>query len=306
MNEGFIILHRQLLSWEWFDDSNTLHLWIYCLLRANSEECRWHGIVIPRGSFLTSLDKISKETSLTVRQIRTSTAKLKATGELTIKTTNKYSIVTICKYDSYNSLKTLSDKQNDKLVDKLIDKQNDKQATTNNNINNIDNNFIQEDKEKETKVSTKKKEVDELFEECWKAYRRKGSKKEAFEVWKKLTDAEKSVIPSHIKSYVSTRELQYQKDFQRYLSHKIFNTVVFQGNQAVYDPDIFSNSNEYKPITDGDHQWWNEKRKCLMFNGYIHMLNDGYTAETRPDGAKIAHNMYEWIWSKEKKEWIKQ
>ena len=88
------------------------------------------------------------------------------------------------------------------------------------------------------------------------------------------------------------------KNLQTYINQRAWE--YYSEGYENYNPE------EYHPIVDGDHQWWNEKRKCLMFNGYTHMLNDGYTAETRPDGAKIAHNMYEWIWSKEKKEWIKQ
>lgn len=83
---------------------------------------------------------------------------------------------------------------------------------------------------------------DELFEECWKAYRRKGSKKKSLEYWTKLKDKEKSSVLSHIKAYVASREVQYQKDFERYLRDKIFTTVVYQGSKMVYDP------------TEGNHE----------------------------------------------------
>ena len=76
----------------------------------------------------------------------------------------------------------------------------------------------------------------DVFEECWVAYKRKGSKKKSLEYWKKLTDTEKQNVLPHIKAYVSTRDLQYQKDFERYLRDKIFQTVVFSGNNVVYDP----------------------------------------------------------------------
>lgn len=77
---------------------------------------------------------------------------------------------------------------------------------------------------------------DELFEECWKAYRRKGVKKPAKEQWKKLSDKEKELVLPHIKAYVSTREVQFQKDFERYLRDKLFNEVVYGNNKIVYDP----------------------------------------------------------------------
>jgi hypothetical protein len=36
------------------------------------------------------------------------------------------------------------------------------------------------------------------------------------------------------------------------------------------------------------------------------MLDDGYTADNRPDGAKVKWQMYSWIWNSITKEWIKK
>lgn len=109
------------------------------------------------------------------------------------------------------------------------------------NINNLcgvvsvpkKNNSIEYNRE-EKKKNTKEKE--ELFETCWKAYRRKGVKKTAKSQWDKLNDEEKSLVLPHIKHYVATREVQYQKDFERYLRDKLFNEVVYDKNKVVYDP----------------------------------------------------------------------
>ena len=43
-----------------------------------------------------------------------------------------------------------------------------------------------------------------------------------------------------------------------------------------------------------------------MFNGHVEMINDGYTDETRPDGARAAWNMYEWTWSRAQRQWVKK
>ena len=115
MNTGFIKLHRSLVEWEWYQDSNTMRLFLHCLLKANYTEKKWQGKTIPRGSFLTGLDVLASELNLTQRKIRTSLTKLKTTGELTIKTTNKGSIVSVCNYDTYQSLDQETDnKPNDK------------------------------------------------------------------------------------------------------------------------------------------------------------------------------------------------
>ena len=161
--------------------------------------------------------------------------------------------------------------------------------------------------------ATKKRDVkdivpvaQELFEVCWQAYNKKGSKQTAFAAWCKLNDDERQQVMPHIKQYVASRERQYQKDFERYLRDRTFMEVIIRGNQTIYDPQQVEEANVYRPTVDGVFQWWNEKRQCLMFNGHVEMINDGYTDETRPDGARAAWNMYEWMWSKKQRKWIKQ
>lgn len=87
------------------------------------------------------------------------------------------------------------------------------------------------------KPEKKAKEKDELFEDAWILFNRKGSKKKASEQWHKLTEDEKKAAIEHIPMYVSTRELQYQKDFERYLRDKCFNNIVFHKGLVIFDPN---------------------------------------------------------------------
>lgn len=152
---------------------------------------------------------------------------------------------------------------------------------------------------------------DELFEECWKTYRRKGIKRKSMEYWKKLTGKEKSVVLAHIKAYVSTRDIQYQKDFERYLRDKVFETIVYKGNSVVYDPTkkkADSTSDVYMPTCDGMLSW-NEYYSSFIFVGYWdgRHISDGYTDETRPNGATIMLNNGRGniTWNKNTKQWEK-
>ena len=158
----------------------------------------------------------------------------------------------------------------------------------------------------QTKFISLCNEQETAFEQCWVLYGRKGSKAQAKREWAKMPTSSIPLVLSHIKAYVGSREKKYQKDFERYLRDRIFETVVMDGNRIVYDPEQLSNATEYRPISDGIFQFWDDKRKCLMFNGYIDQLNDGYTKENRPDGAKAVWQMYSWIWNAERKEWVKQ
>ena len=112
MSQGWIKLHRQLLEWEWYDDINACRLFVHCLLRANHSNNKWRGIDIKRGSFITSLESLNRETGLSVSQIRTALKKLISTGELASKSQAKNRVITVLGYDSYQQ----DDKQTSKLL----------------------------------------------------------------------------------------------------------------------------------------------------------------------------------------------
>lgn len=127
---GYILIHRSLIDWEWYNDMNTKCLFIHCLLRANWQKVKWRDVDIERGSFVSSIDNLSKDTGLSVKQIRLSLDKLKRANNLTIKTTNKYSIVTVVKYDDFQNMQHEKGKQKGKqsgdkrATDKEINKYN--------------------------------------------------------------------------------------------------------------------------------------------------------------------------------------
>ena len=96
-------LYRSILNWEWFKDQNVLQFYIYCLIKANETDVLHKGIEVKRGSFIATLKDISEDTGLSVQQTRTCIERLKSTQNVTSKTTNKFTILTVCKYDDYNN-----------------------------------------------------------------------------------------------------------------------------------------------------------------------------------------------------------
>jgi len=109
--EGYIFLHRQILQWEWWDDINVSRLFLVCLLQANHIDKTWRGNVIKRGQFITSIEKLAQNCNFTIQNCRTSLTKLKSTGELTIKTTNKFSLIEVINYDKYQTTNKPTNKQ---------------------------------------------------------------------------------------------------------------------------------------------------------------------------------------------------
>lgn len=147
MDNGWIKLHRKLLEWEWYDDTNTFRLFIHILLSANHEDKKYRGKLIPLGSFLTSLDILAAQTGLSIRSVRTSLTRLKTTNEISIKSTRKGSHIFVCKYSDYQSrdLKTPAKK----LTETTNSRQTaDKQTTSNKNDKNDKNIYIISDVDK--------------------------------------------------------------------------------------------------------------------------------------------------------------
>ena len=111
MDNGFIKLHRKLIEWEWFTDQKTFSVFMYLLLSANHADGAWQGNVVKRGQLITGRKSIAKATGLTERQVRTSLANLKKTGETTSKSTNRFTVVTICNYNKYQIKENKNDQQ---------------------------------------------------------------------------------------------------------------------------------------------------------------------------------------------------
>ena len=106
-NNGFIKIHRSILDWEWYDDNNTKVLFFHLILSVNYETKNWRGIEIKRGSFITTQANLIKETNLTRQSLRTSLKKLEKTGEITIKSDQGYTQISLCKYDKYQDSKPI-------------------------------------------------------------------------------------------------------------------------------------------------------------------------------------------------------
>lgn len=117
---GYIKLFKKFINWEWYQNTNTKIMFIHCLLKANWEDTKYEGKIIKRGSFVTGRKKLAKELNITEQQVRTSLQHLQVTNEITIKKSNKYSIITVNNYDTYQ----------------VINQQDNQQITNNQPTNN--------------------------------------------------------------------------------------------------------------------------------------------------------------------------
>ena len=125
MSNGWIKIHRQILEWEWYDEPNTLRLFLHLLLKANHKPRNYRGVNIKEGQIMTGYDKLATELGLSVQQIRTGINKLKSTSEITSVSTSQGTIIQIVKYKDYQVVtsKTTDEQQTD-----------NKPITTNKNV----------------------------------------------------------------------------------------------------------------------------------------------------------------------------
>lgn len=100
---GFIKLHRRLLEWGWYQDSAVKAVYLHLLLTAAFKEGEWMGEKVERGQVITGMQKLADELGLSRQQVRTAINKLKKTNEITTKSTNKYTVVTIKKWEEYQN-----------------------------------------------------------------------------------------------------------------------------------------------------------------------------------------------------------
>jgi len=134
---GWIKIHRSILDWEWYEDTNTFRLFIHLILKANHKDKNYKGKLIKRGCLVTGRDLLSVETGLSVRQIRTCLERLKSTNEIAIKTDSKGTEIQIVKYEEYQL--TTNETTSKRPT-------NDQQTTTNKNVKKEKNNNIDERK----------------------------------------------------------------------------------------------------------------------------------------------------------------
>lgn len=234
--DDYIKLNRKIVEWEWYSDINTSRLFIHMLLKANWKEAKFHGTTVPRGSFVSSIGKLSDETCLTIREVRTAISHLKMTGEVTSKTTNKYTVFTVNNYDQYQ----------------LNDKQKDNQETNERQPNDNPTTTIEEYKEGKKE---RRKEDDITVSDdtvCQTEVRR------VIEEWNRMGINRVSKITRESKRYkmISARIREYGAEDVIEAIRRIRKSTFLRGggkNGWMIDFEWFSRPNNFPKVLEGKY-----------------------------------------------------
>ena len=98
---GFVKLHRKMVEWGWYSDCVVKDVFIHILMVARYTPGQYMGYDMKAGQAVIGRKKMATELGFSEQQIRTALKKLESTGEITLKSTNKFTIATVENWEFY-------------------------------------------------------------------------------------------------------------------------------------------------------------------------------------------------------------
>lgn len=126
LKNGFVIIHRKIVDWEWYKNANTRAVFLHLILTCNHEAKKFMGETIKPGERVASYATLAAELGLSVRNVRTAINHLKSTSEVTSRTNYQYTVFTVVNYGMYQAKRQTSRQTTDKRLT------NGRQTTDNN------------------------------------------------------------------------------------------------------------------------------------------------------------------------------
>ena len=233
---GYIKLHRKLAQWGWYKNYVIKDTFIHCLIFANYTERPFEGMIIKKGQFVTSYDRLASELGFSVQQIRTAIKKLKSTGEITTKSTSKFTVITVVNWEDYQNTEEFP---TSKTTYTLTNEQqsSNKQITNNQqqrkNIKNIKN--------KKNNIYAQKDCACEFFEILWQRYpRKKGKSSVSKKAMQEINNVGFERMSKAIDNYRA--DIEHNNTQEQYI---MYGSTFFNGGYKDWlevnsEPDIYS------------------------------------------------------------------
>lgn len=124
MRRGYIKLWRKSLDSGWLANPLLWCFWCWCLMKATHKPCKvligFQEVFLSPGQFVFGRKKCAKELKTSERSVRTCLQTLKSTNNLTIKVTNKFSIINIVNWTIYQEEENTNDQQDDQQYDQQL------------------------------------------------------------------------------------------------------------------------------------------------------------------------------------------
>ena len=143
--EPFVKIFKRITKWGWYGDTNTFRVFMHILLNANYKPTEYKGMTIGAGECVFGRKKWAKELGLSEQNIRTALSHLQSTNEITITSTNRFSVIHIEKWEFWQGNNGLPTNNVTKELNQSQPTTN-QQLTTSKEIKNIRNKEIINDK----------------------------------------------------------------------------------------------------------------------------------------------------------------
>lgn len=121
MKQGYIKLDRRILEWRYHDYPNMFGFWILLLLKANWKPAYFKGILVPRGSLITSARNLAKESRLSVNTVRRLLKLLEEEHQITRTVTQSWTQINIVNYSKFQDFEEVDDTLYDTQFDTPTD-----------------------------------------------------------------------------------------------------------------------------------------------------------------------------------------
>lgn len=180
---SWIKLDRRILKWGWYSDMNVKGVFLHLLLIASYEDGEYLGNKIKRGQAIIGTVETANQLGITRQQLRTALSKLEKSGEISKKTTNKFTLITIENYNKYQDVTLISNQRvtNEQPTDnqRVTNEQptSNQRVTTLKNVKKLkkvkNNIYIRPHAGEFENVKLTKEELDKLqvsYSDCYEEY----------------------------------------------------------------------------------------------------------------------------------------
>ena len=208
--DGWLKLYRSILDSAVFQDAEVLKVWIWLLCSVAFEQhdtiCYGKVIHLKPGQIATGRKKIAQCTDLNETKVYRALTALKSLGNIEINSTNKYSIITVVKWDKYqdeNGKRTANEQQTNSKTTTDEQQDNSKRTQHKNGKNGK--------KEKNIYICS-------FFQSVWDEYPKKlGKNKVTKAAMEQLEEAGEDAVMSAVRRYVE--KIKRDGTDEKYIMH---------------------------------------------------------------------------------------
>ena len=208
--DGWLKLYRSILDSAVFQDAEILKVWIWLLCNVAFEQhdtiCYGKVIHLKPGQIATGRKKIAQCTDLNENKVYRALTALKSLGNIEIKSTNKYSIITVVNWDKYqdeNGKRTSSEQQTNSRTTTEEQQTNNKRTQHKNGKNGK--------KEKNIYICS-------FFQSVWDEYPKKlGKNKVTKAAMEQLEEAGEATVMDAVRNY--SEKIKRDGTDEKYIMH---------------------------------------------------------------------------------------